>query len=157
MQSSDFCKVCVRTVVPKPVGKLPPRGNMRFFWGERRITTTLLFCIMSDYCKINFRQEMQKILLRVIRHGRYLDSGNGSTKFGNRCVGIKSVVIFLTFQPFSFCKQLLRISLFEDLPQQNEVFLIWVSDRFLFRDVYCYSFGHDAIFISLQERCRRNN
>ena len=35
----------------------------------------MLFCITSDYCKI----------LRVIKHNRSLDLGNGSNKFGNHC------------------------------------------------------------------------
>jgi len=49
---------------------------MRFFGGTRRTKTTMLFCIMSDHCEI----------LRVIRHNRYLDLGNGWNKFGNHCV-----------------------------------------------------------------------
>ena len=57
----------------------------------------------------------------------------------------------LNFSDPFYPQKLLRESFFEDLPQQNEqVFLIWVSYRFLFRDVYCCSFGHAAIFI----RCR---
>jgi len=68
------------------------------------------------------------------------------------------VVFFLSFQPFSIRKQLITKWLFEDLHQQNkQVFLIWVSNRFLFRSVYCCNNGHDGIFISLQERRRRNN
>jgi len=30
---------------------------------------------MSDHCEI----------LRIVRHNRYLDLGNGSNKFGNHC------------------------------------------------------------------------
>jgi len=81
-----------------------------------------------------------------------------SSDFCKVCVWRKSVVFFLTFQPLSIRKQILRESLFEDFPQENEqVFLICVSDRYLFSDVYCGNSGHHAIFTSLQERCRRNN
>jgi len=47
---------------------------------------------------------------------------------------------------------------FGDLHQQNiQVLLIWVSNIFHFRTVYHCNIDHDGIFISLQERCRRNN
>jgi len=51
-------------------GKLHP-GVICDFSGYRG--TKMFFCFMSDHCEI----------LRVIRHNRYLDLGNGSKVFGN--------------------------------------------------------------------------
>ena len=67
-------------------GKLPPlRGNMRFLGGSCG-TKTKMFCVMNDHCEI----------WRVIRHTRYLDLGNGSTKFGNHwCRHCRSVALNL--------------------------------------------------------------
>ena len=44
-------------------GKLPLVGNMQFIEGLRKTKTTLLFCTMTDNCKINFRPEMRKIYI----------------------------------------------------------------------------------------------
>jgi len=48
---------------------------MQSFGGLCGTKATMLFCIMSDHSQI----------LRVIRHNRYLDLGNGSNMFGNHC------------------------------------------------------------------------
>jgi len=59
-----------------------------------------------------------------------------------------------TFQPYSIKN---RESLFEDLDQQIEVFLVWITYSSHFRAVCCCSVGHDVIFIYLEKYCSRNN
>jgi len=57
----------------------------------------MLLCIMSDHCEI----------LRVIRHNRYLDLGNGSKKLGNhwsklkiRSISLEASSVICSFSEF---------------------------------------------------------
>jgi len=59
----------------------------------------MLFCIMSDHCEV----------LRVIRHNRCLDLGNGSNKFGNHC--FNSFLILLNLGKYLSPEQLVTTKL----------------------------------------------
>ena len=65
---------------------------MQFFWGWHKTKTRLLFSIMSDHCKRNFRPEMRKMFIEGYKTIDALIWDNGSNKFGNHCLKHTAII-----------------------------------------------------------------
>jgi len=71
-------------VVPKLGVNYPPGAIPDFLGGNAKpkpYCCSVLWTITAN----NFRPEMRKFFIEVIRHNRYLVLGNGSNNFGNHC------------------------------------------------------------------------
>ena len=78
----------VRTVVPKLGVNYPPGVICGSSGGNAEPKPHCCSVLWAITGKDIFNKECEKFLLRVIRHNRNLDLGNGSKKFGNYYVRI---------------------------------------------------------------------
>jgi len=89
---SNKLYVAIKAVVPKLGVNYPPRVICDFSGGTAKTTTYSQNHIVVLYyersLQKNFDLKCEKFWLRVIRHNRYLDLGDGSKKFGNRWIKV---------------------------------------------------------------------